>query len=92
MNPDGMVLLLNYREDGVTREFIEILRRLTLTAGRTNSLLHYLEGWRQGTESLISASALPPSFGLSRVSMYVHFGVTHIAYGSFYPAVSFQCI
>lgn len=25
MNPDGMVALLNYREDGVTRKFLWIL-------------------------------------------------------------------
>lgn len=58
MNPDGMVLLLNYREDGVTREFS------SLCALESNppadcclcffSFLHFVEGRCQGNQAVIS--------------------------------------
>jgi len=44
MNPDGSVALLNYREDGVTREGITILALSTSNPLYPRSLSHFLEG------------------------------------------------
>lgn len=47
MNPDGMVALLNYREDGVTRKQSSLLGTLWLILS-ARSLFHVLEGWPEG--------------------------------------------
>lgn len=60
MNPDGMVALLNYREDGVTRTFLLAVRARN-TADHDRSLLHLLEGWSQGDQALDVPLARIPS-------------------------------
>jgi hypothetical protein len=49
MNPDGLVVLLNYREDGVTREGIAILALST-----SNDLypVAYLTFWKDGLKEV----------------------------------------
>lgn len=55
MDPDGMVALLNYREDGVTRTFC--FQRPSIIALITpHSLLHLLEARCQGGQVLNSLS------------------------------------
>jgi hypothetical protein len=44
MNPDGLVALLNYREDGVTRTSAYLFVRCNCLIN-LSSLLHLLEGW-----------------------------------------------
>lgn len=47
MNPDGMVALLNYREDGVTRKFLILSCQsgIWIPHSHIYSLLHFLETW-----------------------------------------------
>lgn len=45
MNPDGMIALLDYREDGVTRMFLHWIYSVTNQLMSITSLLHLLEGW-----------------------------------------------
>jgi hypothetical protein len=48
MNPEGMVALLNYREDGSTREYPRrLLQRLDEAQAILSSLFHFLEGWSE---------------------------------------------
>lgn len=57
MNPDGMVALLNYREDGVTRTYPNPIRPV-LYLTNMYSLFHVLEGRCQGDQVLsVSLSA-----------------------------------
>ena len=48
MNPEGMVALLNYREDGVTRKACLVSQRWLICA----SILYVLEAWPQGGQAL----------------------------------------
>jgi len=54
MDPEGMVALLNYREDGVTRTSIDACASQRLTNDLVRSILRLLEGWPQGGKALIS--------------------------------------
>lgn len=45
MNPDGMVLLLNYREDGITRTYDHDPPCYIFSLYGLHSVLHFLEGW-----------------------------------------------
>lgn len=55
MNPDGLVLLLNYREDGVTRKYNP--KAMFFLTDRLCSLLHRLEGRPQEREAMIGSFA-----------------------------------
>lgn len=62
MNPDGMIALLNYREDGVTR-----MPSLSVSADQNTyffwiSLLHLLERRSQRGQALISVPRCHYSF------------------------------
>jgi hypothetical protein len=50
MNTEGMVALLNYREDGITRQYsLSIVSDPTLTAG---ILTAYLTFWKDGLKEV----------------------------------------
>ena len=49
MNPEGMVALLNYREDGVTREDIPIL---ALSTSHDLYPVAYLTFWKDGVKEV----------------------------------------
>jgi Translationally controlled tumour protein len=54
MNPDGMVALLNYREDGITRKCKHSIK-LSISKGLLSfSVFHFLERWCQGSKTLSS--------------------------------------
>lgn len=58
MDPDGMVALLNYREDGITRTS-DICYIAGLWLRFDYSLLYLLEGWPQGDQALDGSPRLP---------------------------------
>jgi hypothetical protein len=63
MNPDGMVALLDYREDGTTRESILEFKLLHPLIGLRYSLPHLLEARSQASQVVIvsfSAVFFPP--------------------------------
>lgn len=60
MNPDGMVALLNYREDGVTRMYLPHLFSITSTDPRFDSISHLLEG-RLHHRQALKRSSVPSS-------------------------------
>lgn len=49
MNPDGMVALLNYREDGVTRKFPAVLSGYFHTHAASTA---YLTFWKDGLKQI----------------------------------------
>lgn len=49
MNPDGMVALLNYREDGITRMSIVCTLR---NANNVGSLAAYFTFWKDGLKEV----------------------------------------
>ena len=54
MDPEGMVALLNYREDGTTRECRPSFTAACIEAEASllDSLFHVLGGWLEGGEVL----------------------------------------
>ena len=55
MNPEGMVALLNYREDGITRKVTPF--SYFQSNHCTSSLFYLLEGWPQGGKTLSENSS-----------------------------------
>lgn len=61
MDPEGMVALLNYREDGVTRMSIDTCISQRLINDLVRSILRLLEGWPQGGKALVFLLHLAPT-------------------------------
>lgn len=68
MNPDGMVALLNYRDDGVTREYTLILFHILISF--CPSLHHILEARSQASQVVIVRfSCIFPVYSLCWIVM-----------------------